>query len=261
MCYDSPVLRKKENVYLPSEDLVTQFLELADAHNLNFYFGLYDSGNYAWEQNNYKKEADINMHVIEEAWTKYGHHPSFKGWYLSQEISRKNEGAIHYYQELGKQCKAVSGELPVLISPYIDGSKAIVSSDTALRKNAISITEHEDEWDEILDALKASVDIVAFQDGQVDFHELADYLILHKRLADKHGLQSWSNVESFDRDMPIKFLPIKWEKLKMKIEAAAKAKIEKLITFEFSHFMSPQSTYPQAGHLFNRYNEYLGEKN
>jgi methyl coenzyme M reductase gamma subunit len=29
------------------------------------------------------------------------------------------------------------------------------------------------------------------------------------------------------------------------------------ITFEFSHFMSPQSAYSQAGHLYNRYREYF----
>ncbi|MEL6853217.1 MAG: DUF4434 domain-containing protein, partial [Bacteroidota bacterium] len=32
--------------------------------------------------------------------------------------------------------------------------------------------------------------------------------------------------------------------------------MEKAITFEFSHFMSPQSAYPQAGHLYNRYQAY-----
>ena len=33
------------------------------------------------------------------------------------------------------------------------------------------------------------------------------------------------------------------------------------ITFEFSHFLSPQSSYTSAHHLFNRYREYfLGEK-
>ena len=57
--------------------------------------------------------------------------------------------------------------------------------------------------------------------------------------------------------MPIKFLPIKWEKLWMKLEAAAKAGLEQAITFEFSHFMSPQSAYLQAGHLYNRYMEYI----
>ena len=33
--------------------------------------------------------------------------------------------------------------------------------------------------------------------------------------------------------------------------------IDKAITFEFSHFMSPQSAYLQAGHLNDRYKEYF----
>jgi hypothetical protein len=58
--------------------------------------------------------------------------------------------------------------------------------------------------------------------------------------------------------MPIKFLPIKWEKLRLKLQSAAQVGVEKAITFEFSHFMSPNSTYAQAGHLYNRYCEHFG---
>ena len=36
-----------------------------------------------------------------------------------------------------------------------------------------------------------------------------------------------------------------------------RAGYDKAITFEFSHFMSPQSAYLQAGHLFDRYKEYF----
>lgn len=57
--------------------------------------------------------------------------------------------------------------------------------------------------------------------------------------------------------MPIRFLPIKFDKLRMKLEAAKRAGYDKAITFEFSHFMSPQSAYLQAGHLYDRYKEYL----
>jgi hypothetical protein len=78
-------------------------------------------------------------------------------------------------------------------------------------------------------------------------------------MADKFGIRSWTNSETFDRDMPIKFLPIKWEKLLMKLKAAQHAGMEQAITFEFSHFMSPQSAYLQAGHLYDRYKEYLDE--
>ena len=58
--------------------------------------------------------------------------------------------------------------------------------------------------------------------------------------------------------MPIKFLPIKWEKLLLKLNAAEQVGIEKAITFEFSHFMSPHSAYQQAHGLYNRYCEHFG---
>lgn len=88
-------------------------------------------------------------------------------------------------------------------------------------------------------------------------NELDEFLSVNKQLADRYGIRSWSNSESFVRYMPIKFMPIKWEKLLMKLKAAERAGMEQTITFEFSHFMSPQSAYLQAGHLYNRYREYL----
>ena len=83
------------------------------------------------------------------------------------------------------------------------------------------------------------------------------FFTVNKKLADKYGMKCWTNAETFDRDMPIKFLPIKFDKLRMKLEAAKRAGYDKAITFEFSHFMSPQSAYLQAGNLYNRYIEYF----
>ena len=105
------------------------------------------------------------------------------------------------------------------------------------------MTQHEQEWNAILKGIQGAVDIVAFQDGHCDYHELADYLRINKKLTDRYGMTSWTNCETFDRDMPIRFLPIKWEKMLLKLEAARAAGIEKAITFEFSHFMSPNSWY------------------
>lgn len=113
---------------------------------------------------------------------------------------------------------------------------------------------------EIFDGIKGSVDACAFQDGHIDYDELDAFFEVNKKLADKYGLKCWTNAETFDRDMPIKFLPIKFDKLRMKLEAAKRANYDKAITFEFSHFMSPQSAYLQAGHLYNRYKEYFNIK-
>ena len=258
--FPSRVLTHEESAYTPPIDLVDLYLRLSDKYGMSFYFGLYDSGTYWWDQGDFQKEVDINLRVIDEVWDRYGHHASFKGWYLTQEVSRKTGKIIDLYAQLGRHCKDVSGGLPTLISPYIDGKKAILSSQSALtRADGVSLQAHEAEWNEIFDGIKEVVDIVAFQDGHADYHELPDYFSVNKQLADRYGLRCWTNAESFDRDMPIKFLPIKWEKLRLKLEAAKQAGLEKAITFEFSHFMSPQSAYVQAHHLYNRYLEYANE--
>lgn len=146
-----------------------------------------------------------------------------------------------------------------MISPYIEGCKAVEVAKSDLRnEDAITLQKHEEEWNSIMAGIQGAVDIVAFQDGHVDYHELADYLKVNIELAKKYGMDCWTNVESFDRDMPIKFLPIKWEKMLLKLKAAKEAGCEKGITFEFSHFMSPNSAYPQAKGLYDRYCEYFG---
>jgi len=159
---------------------------------------------------------------------------------------------------MGRQCKDVSKGLPTFISPYIAGKKAVSAFNAGLSNSGgVSVNDHEREWSEILDGIKDVVDICAFQDGHVDYHELDAFFAVNKRLCQKFGMKCWTNAESFDRDMPIKFLPIKFDKFRYKLEAAARAGLDKAITFEFSHFMSPQSCYPAARNLYNRYREYF----
>jgi hypothetical protein len=250
MTYPSKVLKEERGCYDPPIDLVKMFLELSEKHGLAFYFGVFDSYEYV-PNGEFQKELDINKKIIDEVWSAYGNYSAFKGWYLTHEFSRLNPKAMSVYSAIARHGKEVSGNLPVLISPFVDGRKLGI-------QNAITPEEHQKDWDEILAELSGAVDIMAFQDGQVDFDELEEFLIINKALADKHGVQCWTNIESFDRDMPFDFPPIKWEKLLLKLKIAEKAGYENAITFEFSHFMSPNSCYPQAHGLYKRYCEYFG---
>ena len=251
--YPSPYLIKK-GCYRPSQDLLEMFLTLADRYGMKFYFGLYDSGRY-WDTGDLSWEIEDNKYVIDEVWKNYGSkHKSFQGWYLCQEVSRRTRNISKIFADMGRHAKEVSGGLPCMISPYIHGIKTdqVMGGDTAT-----TYEEHEREWDDILSNLQGVVDIMAFQDGQVDYWELYGYLCINKKLADKYGIHCWTNLESFDRDMPINFLPIKFDKLRMKLEAAKRCGYDKAITFEFPHFMSPQSVYGAAGNLYERYKEYF----
>lgn len=255
--YPSEHLLKK-GCYMPSMDLVDLFCRLAQKYGMKFWFGLYDSGHY-WDTGDMSREVEDNKFVIDEIWSKYGSkYESFGGWYISTEISRKTKGAIDAFHAMGKMCKDVSGGLPTFISPWIDGKKAIMGAYNSVNKNAVSVQEHENEWNEIFSGIHDVVDACAFQDGHIDYDELDAFFTVNKKLADKYGMQCWTNAETFDRDMPIQFLPIKFDKLRMKLEAAKRCGYDKAITFEFSHFMSPQSVYGAAGNLYNRYREYFG---
>lgn len=260
LTFPSEYLIREEGCYRPPVDLVALFLELAEKYGMTFYFGLYDSGKY-WFSGQKEREFELSRAVADEAWAKYGSSKAFGGWYLNLEVSRASRTIIELYRDLGNYVKSISGNLPTMISPYIDGIKAVSAFDAKLtREKAVALEEHERDWDTILGGISGAVNIVAFQDGHCDFHELADYLRINRTLAERHNMTCWTNCESFDRDMPIKFPPIKWEKMLLKLEAARKAGVEKAITFEFSHFMSPNSCYPAAANLFNRYCEHFGIK-
>ncbi len=260
MAYPSRILADKIQGYMPEIDLIDLFLRLSEKYEMKLFLGLYDSGFY-WMQGDWNKEIELNMPVIDEVWERYGSYPAFGGWYLCQEVSRRTGKVVELYAKMGRHCKEISGGLPILISPYIQGNKTGAWDPRVLSgEQSILPEDHEREWNNILDGLKDIVDIVAFQDGHVDFFELSSYLEINRKLTDRFNMQCWTNCETFDREMPIKFLPLKWEKVLLKLKAAEQAGACKAITFEFSHFMSPNSCYPQAHGLYNRYCEYFDIK-
>lgn len=249
--FNSDVLKKNMGTFPVYEDLLDLFLEQAERCGMDLFFGLYDSGKY-WVNGEYQKEIDINKEYCNEVVQKYGHRKAFKGWYVSHEIGRYEKGVLDVYEELSIHLKKIKNQ-PILISPYVQGVKQFAYE-------AISFESHAEEWRKIFNHISGLIDIVAFQDGQVGFDELTNYLTVHKELAEEFGLECWSNVESFDRDMPINFLPLPFKNLRYKMELAERAGIENLITFEFSHFMSPNSVYPAAHGMYKKYRNWLLEQ-
>ena len=248
--FDSHALKAAGTMRPVYLDLVDLFLTLAERRGMNFFFGTYDSGKY-WHEGAPQREIEINLRFTEEVAERYAARAAFRGWYISHEINTFDDGVMGMYATLARHLKSLKN-VPVLMSPYVRGRKQF--------SDAITPERHEQEWEQVFARLEGLVDIVAFQDGQVDFLELPEYLEINRRLAAKHGLHSWSNLETFERGMPINFLPIAWPNLRYKLDAAANAGVEKLITFEFSHFLSPNSVYPAAHNLFNRYRAWMQQQ-
>ena len=76
---------------------------------------------------------------------------------------------------------------------------------------------------------------------------------------DKYNIALWANVETFERDVRSMFFPIPFDVLRYKIKMAQKY-VEKCITFEFSHFLSPQSIFESGRNLSALYRSYYGKK-
>ncbi|WP_420456015.1 DUF4434 domain-containing protein [Rubrivirga sp.] len=246
--FESAVLRERMGTYPVYLDLVDLFLRQAERCGMAFYFGTYDSGTF-WTAGRYQEEADLNKALADEVVERYGDRPAFRGWYISHEIDAYDEGVMTVYEDLAAHLRGLKDQ-PIFISPYIRGVKQFGDA-------ALSLGEHVRSWADVFARLDGLVDVVAFQDGNVSLGDLPEFLAENRRLAAAHGLTSWSNVESFSRDVPIKFPPIDHRVLRYKMEAAAAAGVDKLITFEFSHFLSPHSVYPAARNLYLRQVEFL----
>ncbi|MEI8026395.1 MAG: DUF4434 domain-containing protein [Pseudomonadota bacterium] len=242
--FDSKVLNRNFKMMPAYEDLVDLYLREAERTGMKFFFGTYDSGD-LWNEGHYKEEVQVNKDFCSEVMEKYGDRRAFSGWYISHEINTFSDGMMGVYTDLSEHLKKLKS-IPILISPYIKGVKQFPGE-------AISLEHHIEEWEQVFRRLEGLVDIVAFQDGHVPLEYLPDYLTANRELATKRGIESWSNVESFDRDVHIKFPPIDFRKLRYKIEQAEKANMSKLITFEYSHFMSPHADHPAARALNRKY--------
>jgi hypothetical protein len=247
--FNSWSLRQHRPMLPVHRNLGLLFLDLAQQNGMKLLWGIYDPGDWA---KNPKHALAVNRDFMNEVNDQFGQHPAFGGWYLTFELSRNNPEQVELTVAAGDLAKSLTPSLPTLISPYIAGTKVPPGEKPITRE------QHEQEWRAIFEQIRSCIDIVAFQDGHVDFLDAPDYLMTNLRLAREAGLTCWSNVETFDRDMPIKFPPIDWRKLEFKIDAAREAGVDKLITFEFPHFLSPNSAYPAARTLFRRYCERFG---
>lgn len=245
--FDSKVLRKLHPHLIVQEDLVALFLGLAAEHGISLWFGTYDSGEF-WSRGNHQKEADLNRAFADEVWGRYGRSSAFRGWYFGHELEAFDDNAMRVYEELGTHLRAISG-LPILIAPKLRGSQQGPEPATA--------EQCRKEWSRVYSRIHGQADVVAFRDGHLSIAELPEYYAANAQFAREHGLASWASVESFDRDVQVKYPPIAWPKLRAKMEGALAAGVDKLITFEYSHFLSPNSMYSSAHMLHRRYREWL----
>ena len=113
-----------------AHDAIEAILSEADRLQMNVFLGV---GMYAWFD--FSKDS-LGWHekVAEELWRRYGHHPSFYGWYVSEETygslipdqgepakDRYRQEVISFFREFQRFCGQLAPEKPIMLAPNAHG--------------------------------------------------------------------------------------------------------------------------------------------
>lgn len=237
---------KREN-----EDFARFVFEEAEKRDMQVFMGLAIS-NLTWNDGDAKGELEKNKIFTQEIVERYGDMPSFAGWYIPHETCDNVYNIKDVMGGLAALCKDKTPDKKVLVSPFFRGTPID-------EQNPRSPEATADVWKDIWEKHGKDIDICAFQDGTASLEEYPKYLQAMQQVCKEHGIALWSNVETFERDVRHMFFPIPFDVLREKIELA-KPYVEKQITFEFSHFLSPQSIFPSGRNLNAVYRSYYGKK-
>ncbi|MBQ8605468.1 MAG: DUF4434 domain-containing protein [Clostridia bacterium] len=230
-----------------ADDFAGFIFEETSKRNMDVFFGMYIS-DIRWGLGDAEGEIRKNKIFVDEVYARYSHYPSFKGWYIPQEtcFDRYNIGEV--MRGLSAICKDKTPDKKVFISPFF-------KTPITHKEDYFTPEQHYEEWDRLFDYGAKDIDICAFQDGTAPLNQLDDFYIMTAKLCEKYNIRHWVNTETFERDVRRMYYPIPFQLLRAKLEHHKKY-AEKIITFEFSHFLSPQSIYPSAQNLNNLYKEY-----
>jgi len=105
---------------LAAKDPVEAILSEADRQGMQVFAGV---GLYAWFD---YTEGSLKWHkkVADELWQMYGHHPSFYGWYVTEEAypslgqnDQQRQQLVRFFKEFSGHVKKLAPDKPVLLAP------------------------------------------------------------------------------------------------------------------------------------------------
>ncbi|NGM65461.1 DUF4434 domain-containing protein [Sphingobacterium sp. SGR-19] len=179
----------KERVPIVAHDPVEAILSEADELNMHVFVGV---GMFAWFDFT-SESLEWHKKVAKELWDKYGHHPSFYGFYVSEEsggnldnwektdamrMQRKKE-IVDFFREFKAYCNDIAPAKPVMLATNSMQVPLGVDTYPALLQN--------------LDIL-CPFGFARMPEGDLTGKESADLL---QSLCDAQGAHLWFDLETF----------------------------------------------------------------
>lgn len=178
----------------PAEKLFAE----GDRRHLEFFVDTGAMANW-WVQADPATELARARERIQLVHQRYGHHPSFQGFYVPYECyvmwGAQRELTRTLYREVAAACKAFAPAKPVMISPFFILDDQHVLGDFRWATPA----EYTEFWSDVLRG--SAIDIVALQDrgehlSYYTDEQCAPFFAAMKQACDAAGKQLWANVET-----------------------------------------------------------------
>lgn len=181
-----------------TEDPAEKLFAEGDRRQLQFFVDTGAQPNW-WVQPDSIAELARARARIQLLHRRYGHHPSFHGFYVPYETymmwGAQSELTATLYREAAAACKAVAPNKPVMISPFfiLDDQQVLGDFRWATPQ------EFADFWAAVLRG--SAVDIVALQDrgehlSYYTDEQCAPFFAAMKRACAATGKKLWANVET-----------------------------------------------------------------
>lgn len=254
-------------------DVVGRSLAAADAAGVAVYLGLQVNDDwwtkYATDATWLQTEANATVAIGQELWTKYGSHPSLKGWYLALEsenahfsdaVSQTN--LTNFYRTTTRALHGLSSGLPVAIAPFFNAFSCSLPGWQCSDAWGAS-------WAQILQNVEFNnpptnpvpgIDIIALQDGIGAGHAtLAELPVWFGAMqsaiitAGAHTLL-FADTETYSYGLA-GYIPLTSRDIVSSINAV-KGMTSGYWAFSFNHYQSPRSNFG-TNVYYNGYNAWV----
>jgi hypothetical protein len=231
-------------------DPLEAILSEADQLHMSVFLGV---GLYAWRD---FSAASLDWHkkIAAELWHRYGLHPSFYGWYVSEEAfgslimgpgerakDRYRQEVVTFFTEFRSFCRGLAPEKPIMLAP-----------------NTWGLRESQDVWPLVLKHLDI---ICPFAFGRMPSGDLTAQQAANiwQDMCDKSSTHLWLDMEAFVFQGKA-LVPRPIEGIIQELDGFTN--FEKILCYEYSGiFNSPASRIKPGGPptvaLFRKYQQYL----
>lgn len=229
---------------ITAEDPVEAILSAADRYGMQVLLGI---GLFAWFD--FSPES-LRWHkqVAMEVYRHYAHHPSFYGWYVSEEIM--GDLYTSYFPEQAQRWK----ELPEFFRAFGAFVKGLTpTKPVAFAPNNIHFEQHEEQWKQILPYIDILLPFAFARDPELWNVEQM------KQICESCDTHMWVDMEMFDTDFENGLRPKTFENLCTEIRQYQV--LEQCYGYQYTGILNhPQSPFDLGGAaskaLYRRYKAY-----